>query len=214
MMNEPPVQVTPDEVHAHAHRTGRPRLDLVIALSAIFISAVSLVVAIEHGRTERDLVAANSWPFLRVILDSGHDNGRGIAIGFSNEGVGPAKLKSLEVFYDGRPVTSAGDLLRRCCGLADDAEAVQRQLPGDFHYQLVDDTVWRPGEEAVVIEVRRDKSAGDIPDRLSQSLLKIGFRACYCSVFDECWLSTLRSTTPARVRRCEAPQHPFAPGGP
>jgi len=213
-MEQPPVQVTPDEVHAHAHKTGRPRLDLVIALSAIFISAVSLVVAIEHGRTERDLVAANSWPFLRAVLDGGYQDGRAIAIGFSNEGVGPAKLKSLEMFYDGKPVASARDLLRRCCGLADGVEAIHRRLPGDFHYQIVDETVWRPGEEAVVIEVRRDKSAGDIPERLSPSLLRIGFRACYCSVFDECWASNLRSTTPGRVRRCEPPQHPFDPGGP
>jgi hypothetical protein len=214
MMDEPPVHVTSEEVHAHAHRTGRPALDLVIALSAIFISAVSLVVAIEHGRTERDLVAANSWPFLRALLDGGHNDGQAIAIGFSNGGVGPAKVKSLELFYDGQPVASARDLLRRCCGLAAGMEAVHRQLPGDVHYQLVDDSVWRPGEEAVVIEVRRDKTAGDIPERLSQSLLRIGFRACYCSVFDECWVSTLRSTTPARVRRCEPPQHRFIPGGP
>src|SRR5271170_2303575 len=114
-MDDPPVHVTPDEVHAHAHKTGRPALDLVIALSAIFISAVSLAVAIEHGRTERDLVAANSWPFLRRKLDTDYNNGRDVVIGVSNGGVGPAKLKSLEVFYDGKPVSSSLDLLRRCC---------------------------------------------------------------------------------------------------
>ena len=213
-MEQPPVHVTPDEVHAHAHKTGLPGLDLVIALSAIFISAVSLVVAIEHGRTERDLVAANSWPFIRAVLDGGYEDGRAIAIGFSNGGVGPAKVKSFELFYDGKPVASARDLLRRCCGLADGVEATNQQLPGDFHYQLVDDSVWRPGEEAVVIEVRRDKNTGDVQERLSHSLLNVGFRACYCSVFDECWVSNLRTTTPQRVRRCETPQHRFNPGGP
>src|SRR5580658_4408672 len=116
-MSEPPVIVTPEEVHPHAHKTGRPKLDLVIAMSAIFISAVSLVVAIEHGRTERDLVAANSWPFLRPILNNGYNDGRDIAVGVSNGGVGPAKVKSLELFFDGVPVSSAKDLLRRCCGL-------------------------------------------------------------------------------------------------
>ena len=104
-MSEPPVTTTSDEVHAHAHKTGRPKLDLIIALSAIFISAVSLVVAIEHGRTERDLVAANSWPFLRSLMDNGYDDGRDIAVGVTNAGVGPAKLESLELSYAGVPVS-------------------------------------------------------------------------------------------------------------
>jgi hypothetical protein len=213
-MSEPPVTVTSDEVHAHAHKTGRPKLDLIIAVSAIFISAVSLAVAIEHGRTERDLVAASSWPFLRGLLNNGYNDGRDIAIGVSNGGVGPAKLKSLEIFYEGVPVSSARDLLRRCCGLATATETMRRQLPDGFTWSLVDESVLRPGEEDAVIEVHRLKSATEIPDRLSASLLEIGFRACYCSVLDECWLSDLRSTRTRSVRQCEAPEHPFHPNGP
>ena len=38
-------------------------MNLAIALSAIAISVISLFVAVEHGRTEEKLVAANSWPF-------------------------------------------------------------------------------------------------------------------------------------------------------
>ena len=213
-MDEPPVHVTADEVHAHAHKTGRPALDMVIALSAIFISAVSLVVAIEHGRTERDLVAANSWPFLRAMLNNGYNDGRDVAIGLSSGGVGPAKLKSLEIFYDGKPVSSSYDLLRRCCGLASDMATRRRQLPHDRTYAIIDESVLRPGEEAAVLVVHKDASAPEIPTRFSDSLLRISFRACYCSVFDECWVSNLRTTTPQRVRRCEPPQHRFEPGGP
>ena|SRR5580693_1742983 len=213
-MDEPPVTVTSEEVHAHAHKTGRPRLDLIIALSAIFISAVSLVVAIEHGRTERDLVAANSWPFLRPILDSGSNDRSDITIGVSNGGVGPAKLKTLELFYDGAPLSSARDLLRRCCGLSPDPATAGRQLPRTFSWSLVDDSVIRPGEETPVIQVHRPPGAMEIPDRLSASLLGISFRACYCSVFDECWVSDLRSTRTRPVRQCDAPAHPFNAGGP
>jgi len=213
-MSEPPVTTTSDEVHAHAHKTGRPKLDLIIALSAIFISAVSLVVAIEHGRTERDLVAANSWPFLRSLMDNGYDDGRDIAVGVTNAGVGPAKLESLELSYAGVPVSSGADLLRRCCGLASTPEAARRQLPRGFGWSLVDDTVLRPGEDQPVIRVHKLSDAPDLPNRLSISLLKISFRACYCSVFDECWVSDLRSTRTTRVRRCDPPRRPFNPGGP
>src|SRR5579862_9169747 len=119
-LHEPPVQAGTDDIHAHPRHTGVRWFDLVLALSAIFISAVSLAVAIEHGRTERDLVAANSWPFLREVLSNEYTtgpNGTYSAFGVSNGGVGPAKLESFEVFYDHAAVHSGVDLLRRCCSL-------------------------------------------------------------------------------------------------
>ncbi len=63
-MSEPPVHTSVDEVHAHAHKTGHRWVDMAIAISAITISVISLFVAIEHGKTEEKLVAANSWPFV------------------------------------------------------------------------------------------------------------------------------------------------------
>ena len=47
------------EGHSHGHHTGIKWLDLILAGSAIFISVVSLVVSIHHGRTMEQLVAAN-----------------------------------------------------------------------------------------------------------------------------------------------------------
>ena len=212
-MSEPPLHVTTDEVHAHPHKTGHSKLDLVIAVSAIFISAVSLAVAIEHGRTERDLVAANSWPFLRSVLSNDANGRRDVVVGVSNGGVGPAKLHSLEVSYDGKPVSSALDLLRQCCGLGPSSDDIRRQLPEGLVRSVADEQVLRPGEENQIIVVHRDASAPDIPERFAASLLKIGFSACYCSILDECWVSDLRSTRTRRVSQCRPPRRPFDPDG-
>src|SRR6185312_16282871 len=116
-MSEAPVEAGVDEVQPVPRKTGRGHFDVIVSLTAIFISAVSLYVAIQHGKTERDLVAANVWPFPRAILSNGYGNDHGIAIGFSNAGVGPVKIRSYEVFYRGHPVSSNLDLLRKCCGL-------------------------------------------------------------------------------------------------
>ena len=212
-MSEPPVHVSTDEVHAHPHKTGHSKLDLVIALSAIFISAVSLAVAVEHGRTERDLVAANSWPFLRETLSNDYNGRHDVVVGLSNGGVGPAKLHSLEVSYEGKQVSSALALLRLCCGLGSSPSDIHRALPSGLIRSSVDETVLRPGEENQVIVVHRNASAPEVPERLAASLLKIGFKACYCSVLDECWTSDLRSTRTRRVRECPAPGHLFDPNG-
>ena len=57
-MSEAPVESGVDEVQPVPRRTGRPHFDVIVALTAIFISAVSLFVAIEHGKTERVAVPA------------------------------------------------------------------------------------------------------------------------------------------------------------
>jgi hypothetical protein len=210
-LSEPPVHVSSGEVHAHPHRTGHSRLDLVIALSAIFISAISLFVAIEHGKTERDLVAANSWPFLREILSNDYDADHSAAIGLSNAGVGPAKVQSFEVFYRRRPVASNLDLLRQCCGLGASAADILRQLPRGLGYSVADETVLRPGEANAVMTIYPYPGEGNVSGRFKDALKDITFRACYCSVLDECWIGNLQSTHVRAVRVCPAPAVTFNP---
>ena len=210
----PPVETGADDIQAHPRHTGVRWFDLILALSAIFISAVSLAVAIEHGRTERDLVAANSWPFLREIRsnESSTDADSDVEIGLSNGGVGPAKVESFEVLYKGHPVASGLDLLRRCCGLAPGDAAVARQLPQGLRFSIVDHTVVRPGENNVVFRINRG-SAHELPDRLSAALGNVSFHACYCSILDQCWTSTLQDTHTTAVKACPEPKQRFDPNG-
>ena len=74
-MSEAPVETSVDEVQPRPRRTAFRQFDVITWIAAIFISAVSLYVAIEHGRTERQVVAANVWPFAREILDNGGETG-------------------------------------------------------------------------------------------------------------------------------------------
>ena len=63
--------MNPEHETPHAaHSTGRRWLDLTLALSAMFVSLVSLAVAVHHGNAMDRLVAANSWPFLMYSTDN------------------------------------------------------------------------------------------------------------------------------------------------
>ena len=115
-------------------------------------------VAVRGHRARQDRARPGGGEFLAVsagdswTIEYGAD--KEVAIGVSNGGVGPAKLKSLEVFYDGVPVTSDLDLLRRCCGLK--TETMKSQLPqGGIVRSVADETVLRPGEDNAVLQVRR-----------------------------------------------------------
>jgi hypothetical protein len=212
-MSNPPVETGAGDVTPAPRRTGLRHFDVIVSITAIFISAVSLYVAIEHGKTERDLVAANVWPFPREILSNGYDAQGAIAIGLSNGGVGPAKIRTFELFYRGRPVHSGLDLLRQCCGLGADVAAVKSQLPHGIRYSIADETVLRPGEYNPVLRVERSAMAPDVPDSLANALRDVSFRVCYCSVLDQCWISDLKSTRTLSVKECIAPQHSYDPNG-
>lgn len=215
-MSEVPVEAGVGEVTPAPRRTGRAHFDVIASVAAIFISAVSLYVAIQHGKTERDLVAANVWPFPRAILSNGYDAKGSTAIGVSNGGVGPAKIRSFELFYRGQPVSSGLDLIRKCCGLALGRAAVKAAFPNGTSNSIVDETVLRPGEDNQVLRVPPSTTVPAITNKFSQVsvLTQVTFRVCYCSVLDQCWISDLRSTRTQPVQECTAPQHPYDPNGP
>lgn len=213
-MSEVPVETAAGDVTPAPRRTGFRHFDVIVSLTAIFISAVSLYVAIEHGRTERQLIAANVWPFLREIRSNSYGPDGDITIGLINVGVGPAKVRSFEVFYRGNPVSSGLDLLRKCCGLPADVASVKAALPHGLFYSTVDNSVVMPREDIEAIKLYRRQSNVQIGDRLSAALGNVTFRACYCSELDQCWRTNLQSIQAEPVKQCPAPQHPFNPNGP
>lgn len=201
-MSETPIDVGTDDVRATPRKSGHRLLDIAIALTAIFISAVSLFVAIEHGRAQRQLVEANSWPFLSaeplVTEDSASQ-----ALVVSNKGLGPAKIEYVQFFYKGVPVTSPLDLLRKCCGgLVENGVGI--------NVSLLSDTVLLPGEQVKAFGFHIPKTDVGYLHRLQDALLSLKFKACYCSIFDECWLSDLHSLHPQNVKSCPANDHPFS----
>ncbi len=199
-MSEPPIQTGVDHVHAHPRPVGHRWIDLILALSAVFISAVSLTVAVEHGRIERQLVQANSWPFLQI--DSNYSTHAQTRILLVNAGIGPAKLETFQVLYQGRPVPDLYTLLRLCCGLAATPEDRKAQFPNGLSISEEGNQVFRPGEDRSVMVVPASPERHDVSERFLKASDAITFKACYCSVFDQCWISDLASLRPREVRAC------------
>src|SRR3984885_265314 len=110
--------------HAHGHRghsSGFHWLDISLALSAFFVSLVSLGLAIHNGRAMGRLGAANSHPNIDFAYGNACDfhDGRGVRPGLyvslENTGIGPARLRAVELSFSGRPVANLHALLDMCC---------------------------------------------------------------------------------------------------
>ena len=188
---------------AHVGKTGHGWLDYAVALSAILISVISLLVAIDHGRNEERLLAASSWPFVtfgteKRGLEAG---GWTIYLNLRNSGIGPARIKWLHLTLDGRPVRSRADLMRRCCGITDGHldKAIARGLVSDN-----DPTGVLPARDRVDILTWRPRHGNAATLRqLDDALGRLHAQACYCSVLGDCWTSNLTASgEPRQIAAC------------
>jgi hypothetical protein len=197
------------EHHREVHKTGHNWLDLMIALTALLISATSLVVTIVHSRTlERmadanaRLVEANSWPFLSYDTS----NGPAISMSISNDGIGPAKVEAIEVKWAGRAQRDAVDFLKACCGFV--------PKTADVEYEVISGRVLRAGQSANILKLPRtapDDAAFDALDHRARISSKLTINVCYWSIFDQCWTKDILrfSRKPRELDHCTSPAVPY-----
>ena len=196
-----------EHAHHHGHGTGVRWLDIIVAVSAIFISIVSLVVSIEHGRTMRalveqneKLVAASTVPVLDFNssnLDDATDKPY-FKFTVKNGGVGPAVIDWFELRYKGVPYDKPMPLLRACCA---DALAKNKVKGNTLWYSNITNTILPPRDSFDPITLRPD-IGGEILRAFQQARPAITARACYCSLLDECWTTNFDGSRPTKVDRC------------
>jgi hypothetical protein len=186
-----------------------------LAIGAIVIAAVSLWVAFDGARTNRELVAserqlvsANSWPFMEIgENDSTADGKDGLTLLYMNQGIGPAKLETFELFWKGKPQNGAEQLLRSCCQTPG---ASMDSLTNNLGISSTYGLVLRPGQALNFISMERTAANAAALSALRSGMRNLSFRFCYCSVFDECWVSGRQFGKPAdfqppQVRTCPVP---------
>ena len=198
-----------------AHR--RHWLEYVATGAALLLSAVSLWVAVGTMDANKKMVAAASWPFLQSSTSDGDAAGNPVLrFEIINSGVGPAMVENFEVFYRGKAVRSSHELMQLCCGY-DPRKGFARDQPATGSYQsgTVPGTVIRPGESRAFFiyaqTATNTKAWTTLRDAVSNNTLTA--RACYCSVFDECWQDDIGTVSiiirPKPVARCEMPSVPY-----
>jgi hypothetical protein len=203
----PPIAVEPEGVKPELRKTGHRWLDLSIALAAITLSLISLAVAIGNARTQEKMVAAATWPLLQYGTTNNQDGRPVIRMTVSNTGVGPALIGEARMRYAGREIEHWPAFLAACCGLTREIDlAVDAEgAGGSYTTSRLGRTIIRPGEDVDILEMRRTPANAAVYDRLDRERFRLGFDACYCSVFDECWRSDLQGLKPKRVRSCPEP---------
>lgn len=182
-----------------------------LAIGAVIIAAVSLWVAYDGARTNRELVAserqlveASSWPYVQQSYSDATLAGQAIErVDVSNGGIGPAKVDTVEVFWQGKPYHTWQELLQACC-------AYTPQLLQDpasrFFTSGVANRVLRAGETLHLLWYPRSTRDAQSWAKAQAVIPTLQVRICYCSVFDQCWLSEGSTVAPPRVKVCPRPK--------
>lgn len=199
--------------HHHPHGTGLRWLDISLGVAAAIVSLVSLWLGLHSAHSMEKLVAANSYPYLELQRSSANLERRHADGGFSgrvefaltNNGIGPARVEWVELTYKDKPMANLSELLAACCN-ATDKNAPLMNKRGN-----VTGTLIRPGATVAMFTADEPEAPNAMFDALHRAMQHIRQSACYCSVFDECYLRSWDGTKPTPVEQCTPPAKPFAP---
>ncbi len=184
------------------------RLDFFIAVAAVAISAVTAAALIYQTRVIGDEFAATIWPYLSVGTTY---NASGETIEVTNDGVGPALVRSAQLSVDGRKVRAWNDYLDamqrdpelRKLFLRAQAAVQAGSASGTITMSSIGpSSTLRPGESRTLLKISLPFSV-PLPAMLKHA---VALAFCYCSLNGSCW--TLHdipgqiSPDPASVSHC------------
>lgn len=195
----------PDVEHHHHHQTGHRWLDITLACSAVFISLMSLLLALQHGKAMEKMVEVSSWPYVGMATSNVSDDGTlNFRLVILNKGVGPAKIDSIEVFYRGEAQQDPDHLV-----------AAMLKLPYPLPFGVTNsdvlNSVLSAREQEFLFQIPQDRVTPEQFKTLSHEAGNLDYRVCYCSVFDECslWDSRMAAKTTPSGKACPVPKTMF-----
>ena len=129
----------------------------------------------------RQQPAAAVWPFVQLsIEDSDAGDAADFTLSFTNAGVGPAKMRTLRLVVDGKPVRDWADAVNRFGG----------QLNDNVNRNFITSRVLSPDERVDSFHTNELELARNFQAAMRNPENCITF--CYRSIFDECWVADSR----------------------
>lgn len=194
---------TPHTPHGHHHDSGSQRwFDITMAVAVLLVSAGSLYVALHTGKTMEELVHANerlvraqSTPVLQYDHGNVSDEGKAqLEFSITNVGTGPARIVWFDVLPKGTRYSSIGTWI-----VASGKSSIT------FTSASINRMVLAPGVQRRMLAWKRpqDEAGRQRWAFIDRVRFSTPVRACYCSVFDQCWISNLEADIPREVPNCQ-----------
>ncbi|HVT33523.1 MAG TPA: hypothetical protein VHE32_12795 [Rhodanobacteraceae bacterium] len=164
---------------------------------ALVVSVSALALGAYQTRLMQEQARAGVWPYLSIgyTYSSNVDKDAFIWT-VNNNGVGPAKVESVEVSLDGKPVRDWKETLA-LLGSTDPSPSIATSSIGG---EVIPPNTNR---ETTVAPIRVNDRA--IAKLFKDAEHRFGMDICYCSVYDDCWIAHWQKPAADPVERCENP---------
>jgi hypothetical protein len=163
----------------------------VMSYIAVVLSVLALFVSILEVTFLHDEVRAQAWPYLQI---DNTFNAEGFSLYVENKGVGPAKMHYVDFTLDGKKITDLDKAIKDEIGeenaFSFDTYQIRSPAPG----------VMSSDEKIVIFSVPWQTNTRMLIQRWGN---RVSLEACYCSVYDDCWLAALGQAEPREVESCD-----------
>ncbi|GGW76405.1 hypothetical protein [Alteromonas halophila] len=158
--------------------------EMLVALSAIVTSVVAVVVSIYSAYVDRSYARASVWPSIMIAQSHLGSHLKYVVI---NQGTGPALIKYARI-------GTSSNYYPTWRALITDAGFAN----ASYTQAHISSGVVRASQEIVAFETRNE----DLITALDNVL--VNAEICYCSIYEECWISTGGMVTRS-VEACTLP---------
>lgn len=170
----------------------------LIGLPALIASLALAWFAFVQADATQKMQTGGVMPFVTFGTSNGDEEGnQDISLSLTNNGVGPAILGPIEIRYEGKPISTPVELLRSCC-----AKTEARALR--FSTSPSTGIAVRPGETIEFVSFPRTPATEKVWQIFNKERWKLQVRACYCSIFNDCWITEGMQGLPKPVNKCPA----------
>ncbi len=165
------------------------RLDLVIAVCALLVSGLATGASWWQSRVVAQQLQAQVWPYLTITGTLSNDE---VSYTLSNDGLGPAVIRSAVLTVDGKPQQTMVDAMHALIGrMGPRAHALSMAAPDAG-------TVIRVGGSVTMFHL----TSPVLAPMLARQTGRVALRVCYCSIVGTCWLKQSQQSDPRVVASC------------
>jgi hypothetical protein len=174
------------------------RFDTVVAVCALLASSIAAGAMVYQTHVIEEQFSAAIWPYVSVSVTNSE---KSVAVRMTNEGAGPALIRSARLILDGKPVDGWNALLQP---LYDNPVLNKGRFSAQTSSVNGSDTL-RPGDSISLVTLQ--SANADVIAAAKKHRVTLQF--CYCSINDRCWNlnDTLGSNIPdipQQVNGCAA----------
>ncbi len=172
--------------------------EMIVGLSALLVSLVAVGVALYSAYIDRAYARASVWPRLEVGRAFNSDV---YAYLVTNNGTGPAVVKWAALTLKDKPQTHWEQYMASIAG--------DKKLNADtIHYgqSHISTSVLPATKQIKVMSSDKPELIALLHKASSETELKL----CYCSIYDECWITSWKQPLPLAVDECITPQQAFS----